>query len=139
VSVVGADALDVAAQVAISRTLAEYCQLCDDGEFPALVERFAPDGSFAFGGDVVTGREALEGWFARNQRPELRGKHFTSNAIIDVDDGRARAVSDFLFLRRIDGVVTPQVAGRYRDTFVKLGGRWLIERREVEVLPPPDR
>jgi len=118
-----------------SRTLAEYCQLCDDENFSDLVQRFAPRGSFAFGGEVVTGRDDLEDWFAQNQRPELRGKHLEANAIIDVDGDRARAVSDFVFLRRIDGVVTPQIAGRYRDTLVKLEDRWLIDRREVEVQP----
>jgi SnoaL-like domain len=135
VSAVGADPTDVAAQLAISRALAEYCHLCDDGDFSNLVQRFAPGGSFAFGGAVVSGRDALEEWFARNQRPELRGKHLTTNAIVDVDGDRARVVSDFVFLRTIDGVVTPQIAGRYRDAFVKLGDQWLIDRREVEVQP----
>jgi len=135
VAKVSADPSAVVAQLAISRTLAEYCQLCDDGEFARLSERFTPGGSFAFGGDVVTGRDALEEWFAERQRPELRGKHLTTNAIIDVDGDHARSVSDFLFVRTIDGRVTPQVAGRYRDTFVRSGGRWLIERREVEVPP----
>jgi len=31
--------------------------------------------------------------------------------------------------------VTPQIAGRFRDTLVKLEDRWLIDRREVEVQP----
>ncbi len=132
----GSDPPDVAAQLAISRTLAEYCHLCDDGQFSDLVRRFAPGGSFAFAGVVVTGRDALERWFAQNQPLELRGKHLTTNAVIDVDGDRARAVSDFVFLRRIDGVVTPQIAGRYRDAFVRLGDQWLIDRREVEVQPP---
>src|SRR5260370_31310854 len=39
----------VADELAIRRTLAAYCQLCDDGYFAELAVQFAPDGTFAIG------------------------------------------------------------------------------------------
>jgi ketosteroid isomerase-like protein len=125
---------DVIASLRIQRTLAAYCQLCDDGEFRRLAEQFAPDGSFVFAGEAVTGRAALERWFEAAQPPRRRGKHLTANAIIDVEGDHASVVSDFLFVRVLDGVPALQIAGRYRDIFVRIGDGWLIERRDVKTM-----
>lgn len=126
-------------QLAISRVLAEYCQLCDDGDFIALVERFTPDGEFVFGRRSATGRPALVEWFERTQTPELRGKHLTTNSLIDVaaDGDHAAVSSDFLFTQISDNAITLALAGRYRDAFVRVDGRWLIERREAVPMCSP--
>ena len=124
------------AELRIRRTLAAYCQLVDDGEFHRLAEQFAPDGCFCYAGEVVTGRDALERWFARTA-PRRPGKHLTMNAIVDITGDRAAVVSDFLFVRFIDGRVQPDLAGRYRDAFVKVGDEWLIARRDIETMVPP--
>ena len=125
---------DLIAISTIQRALATYCQLCDDGEFRRLAEGFAPDGSFVFAGETVTGRIALERWFEAAQPPRRRGKHLTVNAIIDLEGDRASVVSDFVFVRLVGGVPLLQIAGRYRDVFVRAGDRWLIERRDVETM-----
>jgi len=121
-------------EFAVTRTLAMYCHLCDDGDFARLVELFAPDGSVAFGEEVVTGRDALTTWFALRQPPERRGKHLVMNTIVDVDGDHATAVSDYVFLRLVDGAVTPTIAGRYRDRLRRDGARWVIERRDIEIM-----
>ena len=127
--------MTIADESEIRRTIAAYCHLIDDGDFRRLAEEFTPDGSFAFGEQVATGRDALVAWFAKNQPPHRRGKHITTNIIVDIDGDRASARSDFLFLRRIDGVVATEAAGRYRDTFVRTDGRWMIQRRDTELMP----
>jgi hypothetical protein len=43
-------------------------------------------------------------------------------------------VSDFVFLRLLDGSPSPAIAGRYRDELHCINGRWLIYRREVHVM-----
>ena len=43
-------------------------------------------------------------------------------------------MSDFLFVRRIGGVLTIEAAGRYVDSFVRQDERWLIERRDARLL-----
>jgi SnoaL-like domain len=121
-------------ELAVERTLAAYCHLCDDGDFARLVELFTPDGSVAFGREVVTGRDALMIWFANRQPPERRGKHLTMNIIVDIDGNRAEAVSDYVFLRLVDGAVIPAIAGRYRDRLGRDGNRWVIERRDIEIM-----
>jgi hypothetical protein len=121
-------------ELAVKRTLAAYCHLCDDGDFARLVELFTFDGSVAFGEEVVTGRDALMTWFAKRQPPEQRGKHLTMNIIVDIDGNRAEAVSDYVFLRLVDGAITPAIAGRYRDRLGRDGTRWMIERRDIEIM-----
>jgi len=124
-------------ELAILRVLAAYCQLCDDGNFADLVEQFTPDGVIAFGDDAVTGRQELHAWFERRQTPERRGKHLTFNPIVELGGRRARAASDFVFLRLVDGVPTPAITGRYRDELRREAGHWRIERRDIEVLQAP--
>lgn len=118
--------------LAIDGALAAYCQLCDDGDFQRLAEQFTPGGTFSFGDDVASGRAAIVEWFTANHPPRRRGKHVTMNAIVEVLDNRAHVVSDFVHLRVIDGAITPVIAGRYRDAFVRIDGRWFIERRDAE-------
>jgi SnoaL-like domain len=121
-------------ELAVKRTLAAYCHLCDDGDFAHLVELFTLDGSVAFNEEVVTGRAALMTWFASRQPRERRGKHLTMNTVIDIDGNRADAVSDYVFLRLVDGMITPAIAGRYRDSLRCDGTRWAIERRHIEIM-----
>lgn len=124
-------------ELAIRRTLAIYCHRCDDGDFAELVDQFTTDGSFAYLGEEVTGHEQLRAWFESKQPPDRRGKHLTMNTVVDVDGDRAHAVSDFVFLRLVDGSPSPAVAGRYRDELHWVNGRWLIDRREVHVMSVP--
>jgi 3-phenylpropionate/cinnamic acid dioxygenase small subunit len=116
---------------AIATLLAEYCHLCDDGELDALVDRFTEDGVFAFGDRSLTGREQMLRWFSKTQSPERRGKHLTTNSIIEVDGDRATAVSDFVFFEKVDGRPVPFMAGTYVDELVRDGDRWRFRRRTV--------
>ncbi len=131
--------MDIARVIAerdIARLLAEYCRLCDDGEFDALIERFTEDGEFEFAGRVVRGRADLRAWFAKTQSPQRRGKHLTANAIIDVDatGERAVVVSDYVFLAKSEGRLVPVLTGTYRDELRCSAGRWQISRREASAI-----
>jgi hypothetical protein len=123
-------------ELAIRRALAIYCHLCDDGDFAGLVDQFTPDGSFSYQGEVVSGQEQLRAWFESKQPPERRGKHLTTNTVVDVHGDRADAASDFVFLRLSEGSAVPEIAiaGRYRDALHRSGERWLFARREVHVM-----
>jgi uncharacterized protein (TIGR02246 family) len=122
------------AELAIRRVLAEYCQLCDDGDFDALAERFTSDGSLDFAGRTSAGRPALVAFFERLQPPALRGKHLTTNSIITVEGNAAMATSDFVFLRIIDGTLRPMFSGRYADVLKREAGRWRIAHRAITTL-----
>ena len=131
------DASNVADELAIRRTLAAYCQHCDDGMFDSLAALFSAGGTFTYLGEVVAGSAALTAWFVAAQPPARRGKHVTVNAVIDISGDRATARSDFVFLRFVNGSLVPLTAGRYVDELVRQDGRWLIERRVVEDMRPP--
>lgn len=120
-------------ELGVRRTLALYCQYLDDGRLADLVDLFAPDGSFVRGEDVRTGRAELLRFFEDRQGlPEQRGRHWTLNTVVDVAGDTARAISDFVFLRLVDGNPTPVLAGRYHDDFICMGDRWRFARRLVE-------
>ena len=128
------DESPLAAEFGVRRTLAAYCQLCDDGEFGALAAQFTVDGVFVFLDEVVTGRPALETWFASHQPPHRRGKHLTTNTIVEVAGDKASAVSDFLFVVATPAGIEPALAGRYRDELSNVEGRWLVQRREAMLM-----
>lgn len=122
--------------LAITQVLARYCHTCDDGAFDELVRLFTEEGSFEYGGTVTVGRVDLAAYFAAVQTPERRGKHVVANTVVDVDDDRARATSDWVFLTFVDGVLAPKLTGRYVDDLVRTDGRWLLARRVVVPLAP---
>lgn len=121
----------------IAHLLARYCHCCDDGDFAALVSLFTTDGTFAYGRVEATGPQALTDFFVAAQPPERRGKHLTTNAVVDLDGDAADVTSDFVFLNFRDGALVPSVAGRYVDRLVRRHGTWLIQRRDARALSAP--
>jgi 3-phenylpropionate/cinnamic acid dioxygenase small subunit len=113
----------------IANLLAAYCHYCDDGDFDGLLDCFMDDATFAFEQWEATGRDQLRRWFERNQSPDQRGKHLTTNSVIEVDGDRATARSDFMFLGRVDGRLVPLIAGRYLDDIRRVDGHWRFCRR----------
>lgn len=121
-------------ELAIRRTLAAYCHHLDDGDFSSLAHPFTEHGSFTYGPAHASGRARLESWFAGMNPPERRGKHLTMNVIVDVEGDRAVAYSDYLFVRIVDGTLTPLFSGRYHDDLLRAEGGWLIRWRVVTPL-----
>ncbi len=116
---------------AIARVLAEYCHLVDDANIEALLDRFTDDAVFVFSGQETVGRSALTDYFAATVLPQHRGKHLTSNIVIDVDGDCAMAASDFLFLKKTSDGLSPRLTGRYNDDLRRTNDRWQICRRTV--------
>jgi hypothetical protein len=121
-------------ELAIAKTLAAYCHHLDDGDFSGLARLFTLDGSYSYGPAQVCGRSGLESWFAEMNPPERRGKHLTTNLVVDVEGDRAVASSDYLFLRFVDGTLTLLFSGRYRDELVRTEDGWRILSRVVTPL-----
>jgi ketosteroid isomerase-like protein len=116
------------AEAGIRRTLAEYCQMIDDGDFTALAGCFAPDAQLIAFGRTRDGRADVTALLAKVMTPEARGKHLIGNVIVRLADGQqADVASDFAFIGRDGSVQT----GRYIDGFVAAGDRWLIARHEI--------
>ena len=125
-------------ELGVRRTLAAYCHLCDDGAFDELVALFTSDAALIYGERRARGPEEIHAFFSERQAiPEERGKHLTMNTVVDVQGDRARALSDLLYLKFVDGVLTPWVTGRYRDELVRVDGQWRFARREILRLDAP--
>jgi uncharacterized protein (TIGR02246 family) len=121
----------------IRRTLADYSQLCDDGRFEEWARLFSDDARFVVSGQVTEGRDAIRDLMARMQPPEARGKHITSNSLVDLDGDSATATTDYLFVRATaDGPVIV-AAGRYYDRLARHGPRWQFRERAITMLGVP--
>jgi hypothetical protein len=118
-------------ELAIRRVLAEYCHLVDDTRWDDLAELFTADAAFTFGKYGATGRDELVAWLVGTDRAGIRGKHLTTNSVIDLDGDVAAAVSDFAFLAFDDGRLVVSLAGRYHDELHRVDGRWQIHRRDA--------
>lgn len=118
----------------VRRTIGRYCHTCDDGRFDEFAELFTADAEFAVMGRVHQGRDAIVAFMAEAQPAERRGKHVTSNTVIDVTDGgrSAAAVTDYLFVTRDHTILS---VGRYHDVLVcGDDGGWRFARREIVFL-----
>jgi ketosteroid isomerase-like protein len=113
------------------RTLdAVYCRLLDDGDWPALVELFTPDGSFD-GLSVVTGRAGLLTFFGGLAAGGLTAFwHHVSNLEIDVD-GDSAGVRSLLWQPCVVDGVPHVAAGRYADRLVRTGEGWRYAVKQV--------
>jgi uncharacterized protein (TIGR02246 family) len=122
----------------VARTLALYCQLCDDGRFDEWAELFEEDARFTVLGQTHVGRDDIKAWISKAQAPELRGKHFLGQSIVDLDASgdTATGVTDYTFVSRTpEGAYAITSAGRYYDTFVRSdNGRWRFATREIRFL-----
>ena len=111
---------------------------CDDGDFEGLVDLFTADGALVYGDSEARGRAALPRFTrARRAFPSERGKHVTTNFVIDLEGDGATARSDFVFFRFVDGVFTPAIGGRYRDASCATTGSGASLAREIRRMSPP--
>jgi len=130
-TVAAVDLAEVVDELAIRRVLAEYCHLVDDTRWDDLGELFTVDASFSFGKYGATGRAEIIAWLVGTDEAGIRGKHLTTNSVVDLAGDRATVVSDFAFLAFDEGGLVPSLAGRYHDELHRVDGRWQIHRRDA--------
>jgi ketosteroid isomerase-like protein len=129
------DVQELIAREELRELVAAYAQLADAGRFDALLDLFADDATLE-AGDLpsATGREALRQFFAGTNRSLVAAttqpliRHHVSNLRL-VLQGPDAATGSCYFL-----VVTergPDHWGRYRDRYVRTGGRWRFQHRRV--------
>ena len=115
----------------IRRTLALYCQLCDDGRFDEWAQLYTDDAVFKVMGAVHRGPEAIKGFIAEAQPEGRRGKHVAVNPVIELDGDAARAWTDYIWVGPGTGQFPVTNVGRYHDRLVKRDGRWLFVERQI--------
>lgn len=113
---------------AIRRTIAQYCQLCDDGRFDEWADLYTDDATFSVLGKTYTGRADVKAFIEKGQAPERRGKHLCFNSIIDIDGDSARAITDYVFIDKQHAITS---AGRYHDRLIRQPDRWRFAERRI--------
>ena len=113
------------------RTLdAVYCRHLDDGNWPALVELFTPDGVFD-GLRRVAGHADLLAFFGGLADGGLTAFwHHVSNLEVEVD-GDTATVRSLLWQPCVVAGVPHVAAGRYRDRLVRTGAGWRYAEKQV--------
>lgn len=124
----------LAAERAIGRSLSDYCDRVDRRDTEGILALFAPDGAYDLGfGRVFRGPDELRGLFSRTEVYRATSHH-VSNVVVDVDTGAgtatARSTLYAYHVRRADETEA-RVWGQYHDTYVRIGGAWLVASRRL--------
>jgi hypothetical protein len=124
----------------IENLLYTYAERIDGGDLEGLADLFA-HGRILASADgpadrAIVGRDRVLALYRASTRlyPDgtPRTKHVTTNAIIEVTDGATTgsARSYYTVFQRVDDApLQPIIAGRYRDTFHRIDGRWWFDTR----------
>jgi len=127
-------------EAAIERLLLEYGRTLDNRDFAAYSQLFAADGEWkgalgSYKGPAAI-QSAMEKIFADAAAdiPKGRNFHVMSNFEITVNGDTATARSLFIFYKMDGNKPVAEVAGRYEDQLVRVGGTWKFRQRNA--LPP---
>lgn len=129
-------------RAAITNLVYGYAERIDLGDFEGVADLFRHAEVTADGNDAVyRGYEAVLGMYTSSTRRYENGtpltKHVTTNLIIDVDEEADQAAgrSYFTVMQAVPGALAlqPVIAGRYHDSFERVGGHWRFSRRRMIV------
>ena len=128
----------------IEDLMARYLFAIDYADWDAYVATFAEDGELEFASGKSKGREAIRAAVTRfaegigrfyhtaDGKP-AKLRHIVLQTVIRVEGNRAWGRSQWLEMANHGPGDEPKIGtyGIYEDEFVKVGGRWLIARRNV--------
>jgi hypothetical protein len=89
---------------------------------------FAPDASFVYGSQTVSGEKALKEFYAnlRKQNTSRTIRHLLSNLVVKATPEGATGT---VYLTTIEPPVAVTAVGMYEDTYVRTANGWRIKRR----------
>jgi 3-phenylpropionate/cinnamic acid dioxygenase small subunit len=117
-----------------------YAERIDAGDLDGVAELFRHGRIEAAPGVVVEGPEKVRRLYDGSTRlyedGTPRSRHVTTNVIVEVDEdaGTASARASYVVLQQTDELpLQPIIAGRYRDTFHRVDGKWWFDTRQMFV------
>jgi hypothetical protein len=116
---------------AIRELLHRYCFCMDGGRFNELAALFTEDGEWIAPYRTAKGPAAIAAWLAQSVPPQPRRMHYVMNSIIDCDDRRGTAQSNYLVMVEDANGPLPSVCGTYDDVLVKEPRGWRFQRRRL--------
>jgi hypothetical protein len=126
----------------IRNVLGRYFQYGDDKEWQRLGALLAEDFEYAADGQLTRGREAYIRSTMAAAVPALpHGRHLLCNTVIEIREESATASSDWIWVAALGVPASMQLSvlgmGRCTDLLGKMGGRWLLRRREGQSTAMP--
>jgi uncharacterized protein (TIGR02246 family) len=120
---------------AIERVLLAYGRTLDNRDFAAYAALFAADGVWKGAQGAYKGPKEIQTQMekiftdAAADIPKGQNFHVMSNIVIDVQGDRATASSKFIFYKMDGRKPVAEVAGRYEDVLIRVGGAWKFQTR----------
>jgi 3-phenylpropionate/cinnamic acid dioxygenase small subunit len=118
----------------ITALVYRYCELFDTGQFDEFAAQFEHGQWHRADPGAAAARRWIDEYVHLYDDGLPRTKHLTTNLTVEVDEGggTATARSYITVLQALpDFPLQPIFAGRYRDRFARVDGRWRWTRREV--------
>lgn len=110
-----------------------YCISFDDQDWETFGSLWTETAAFVVGDMAFEGRDTMLAFLTTCLPAGYASKHMISRPLVEFEsDTRARARTDVVW---IAANFENTIVARYCDTIVKQDGRWLIDRREEEVVP----
>ena len=125
--------LDVVESEAAMRRLAlEYCHGADKRDLARFASVWAPDAVWSPGEGVeARGVAAISAIVQVQWRAFSRYVHWTTNHVVDIRGERAEGECDVAVAVLLSEDRWYLGGGTYYDRYVRVDGRWLIERRDA--------
>jgi 3-phenylpropionate/cinnamic acid dioxygenase small subunit len=124
----------------IENLIYAYAERIDAGDLAGVAELFRHGRVQAGPGMVFEGVEKVRGMYESATRlyddGTPRTRHVTTNVAVEVDDdaGTAAARAYYTVFQQTDVLaLQPIIAGRYHDSFHRVGGEWCFDTREIFV------
>ena len=123
----------------IENLIYAYAERIDAGDLAGVAELFRHGRVQAGPGMVFEGVEQVRGMYdsaTRLHDGTPRTRHVTTNVAVEADDdaGTAVARAYYTVFQQTDVLpLQPIIAGRYHDSFHRVGGEWCFDTREIFV------
>jgi uncharacterized protein (TIGR02246 family) len=136
---VAASQLSTEDRALIDDLIARYNRSLDTGDKEEFLSLYTENGAWVSPMEgTFQGHQAIADWFdefhSRTDSPHHNGQHRVSNVIIEsVSEDRCEVWCNWIFVASKNGGPHTTVMGNYLDVLVKKRGRWLFEKRTIEI------
>jgi uncharacterized protein (TIGR02246 family) len=123
----------------VTDLVARYAECVDTADAEGYASLFVPDGVVEHSAGSVKGRTEIKAWVEELGQmgrigPKSQLKHFLGLPVIRGDGQRCTARTYVTIPRLMEaGDISTRLMGTYRDDIVKHDGRWLIEKRVIDL------